>query len=320
MLCERKMPTRWWVFCLFLAAVMIGGMPGMIFGQAKVGTAGAKFLDIGISARATGMGEAYSAIANDVSAVYYNPAGLTQLFSREAMFTHIDYPADINFEFIGIAFPMEAISGVIGVAVYGVNSGAIPLTTHSFPSGTGESFYANDYAFTVSYARSLTEHFSMGTTFKILGEFYDNESATGWAADVGTLYDTGYRGFRIAMSIVNFGPDLKMIQQGYPLPICFRFGSSFNFVERPDHLATLVLEGAHPPDNLEQYNAGIEYWYLDKFALRIGDRFNYDSDGLTMGGGLKWPIGEFGEIRVDYSYQDMWKLREVHRFSLTVAF
>ncbi|MEZ5358315.1 MAG: PorV/PorQ family protein [Candidatus Zixiibacteriota bacterium] len=311
---------KWTLLATFAFLALLIVIPGQAFGQAKVGTAGAKFLDIGISARAMGMGEAYSAIANDVSAVYYNPAGLTQIYSREAMFTHIDYPADINFEFAAVAIPWEAASGVVAIAFYNLRSGDIPLTTYSHPQGTGELFQANDYAITFTYSRNLTEHFSLGTTIKALGEYYDNESATGWAADVGTIYDTGYRGFKIAMSIVNFGPDMKMIQQEYPLPINFKFGSSFNFIESPDHLAVFSLEGAHPSDNLEQYNAGVEYWFQDKFSLRVGNRFNYDTDGFTAGAGLKWPFGEASEVRVDYSFQDMGDLREVHRFSVAFAF
>jgi hypothetical protein len=320
MSCKAGYSAGRWALYLTLAAVLTISVPADLFGQAKVGTAGAKFLDIGISARAVGMAEAYSAIANDVSAVYYNPAGLTQMFSREIMFTHINYPAGINFEFAAFAIPVEALAGVLGVGIYNLNTGDIPLTTYGYPNGTGEYFAASDLAVTVSYARSLTEHFSLGGTFKYVGEYYDNESSHGWAADVGTLYDTGYRGFRIAMSIVNFGPDMKMVQQNYPLPINFKFGSSFNFIENPDHLAVFALEGAHPSDNLEQYNAGIEYWYLDKFSVRVGNRFNYDSDGFTAGAGIKWPLGENSELRVDYGYQDFGFLREIHRFSLAMAF
>lgn len=317
---KRKPTTGRRLLLLILGAWCLMALPTDLFGQAKVGTAGAKFLDIGVSARAIGMGQAYSAIANDVSAIYYNPAGLTQLFSREAMFTHVDYPADITYEFAGIALPVENVSGVLGLGFYFLNSGDIPLTTYSHPEGTGEYFRAYDFAVAATFARSLTEHFSLGTTFKYVGEFFDNESAQGWAADVGTLYDTGYRGFKIAISIVNFGPDMTMAQQSYPLPINFKFGGSFNLIESPDHLAVLALEGAHPSDNLEQYNAGLEYWYLDRFSVRIGDRFNYDVGGFTAGAGLKWPLGEAREIRIDYGYQDFGFLREVHRFSLTVAF
>jgi hypothetical protein len=317
---ENKISAyRLTLLCLsvMLAAIYL---PADVYGQAKVGTSGAKFLDIGVSARAMGMGEAYSAIANDVSAIYYNPAGLTQMFSREAMFTHVDYPVGITYDFMAVAFPVEMLSGVIGIGFYSLNSGEIDLTTYANPDGTGEKFFANDYAATLTYARSLTEHFSLGLTFKMLGEYYDDQSATGWAADVGTLYDTGYRGFRIAISIVNFGPDLTMIDQSYPLPINFKFGSSFNVIENPDHIAVFALEGAHPSDNLEQYNAGMEYWYLEKFSLRVGNRFNYDSDGLTFGGGLKWPLGETSEVRINYGYQDMGFLREIHRFSFSLAF
>lgn len=316
----RKLSTGRWVLILILAACCVTQLPTSLYGQAKVGTAGAKFLDIGVSARAMGMAQAYSAIANDVSAIYYNPAGLTQLFSREVMFTHVDYPADIQYEFAGIAMPVENLSGVVGVGLYFLNSGDIPLTTYAHPEGTGEYFRAYDFAVALTFARSLTEHFSLGTTFKYVGEFFDNESAQGWAADVGTLYDTGYRGFKIAISIVNFGPDMTMAQQSYPLPINFKFGGSFNLVESPEHLVSLAMEGAHPSDNLEQYNTGLEYWYQDRFSLRIGNRFNYDADGFTAGAGLKWPFGEARELRLDYGYQDFGFLREVHRFSLSVAF
>jgi len=316
----NKFSVSRWILLMSLAIVFATQLPVDVYGQAKVGTAGAKFLDIGVSARAIGMAQAYSAIANDVSAVYYNPAGLTQLFSREVMFTHIDYPADIKYEFAGLALPVEKLSGVIGVGFYFLNSGEIPLTTYGHVEGTGETFSAYDFAFSLTYARSLTEHFSIGGTMKYVGEFYDNESAMGWAADVGTLYDTGYRGFKIAVSIMNFGPDLKMVEQSYPLPINFKFGSSFNILQRPDHLAIISLEGAHPSDNLEQYNAGLEYWFMDRFSLRVGNRFNYDSDGFTAGAGLKWPFGESREIRIDYGYQDFGFLREIHRFSLAVAF
>lgn len=320
MRCATKISANKWLLCLIVAVVLIMHFPTEGYGQAKVGTAGAKFLGIGVSARAIGMAEAYSAIANDVSAMYYNPAGLTQIFSHEAMFTRIDYPADITMNFAGFALPVEAISGVLGVGFYNFRSGDIPYTTYEHPMGTGEQFQANDYALGLTYARSLTEHFSLGATLKFVGEYYDDESAKGWAADVGTLYDTGYRGFKIAVGIVNFGPDMKMVQKTYPLPINFKFGSSFNIIDNPKNLAVLALEGAHPSDNLEQYNVGVEYWYQERFSLRVGHRFNYDCDGFTFGGGLKWPFGENTEIRIDYGYQNFGFLREIHRFSLAVAF
>jgi hypothetical protein len=134
------------------------------------------------------------------------------------------------------------------------------------------------------------------------------------------MYDTGHRGFKIAMVITNFGPDLTMISQSYPLPINFKFGGAINLVEQADHLVTFAAEGSHPSDNLEKYNTGLEYTFKDRFSLRAGHRFNYDEDGFTAGGGLMVPFGNDGEIRVDYAYQDFGILTQVHRFSMAFAF
>ncbi|HEQ99294.1 MAG TPA: hypothetical protein ENO22_08140, partial [candidate division Zixibacteria bacterium] len=72
-------------FGLFLILLLL---PGVLYGQAKVATAGAQFLEIGVSARAVAMGESFISIADDASAVYYNPAGMTQIYEKEFMFSH----------------------------------------------------------------------------------------------------------------------------------------------------------------------------------------------------------------------------------------
>ena len=148
----------------------------------------------------------------------------------------------------------------------------------------------------------------------------DDVSTSGWSADIGTMYDTGYRGFKIGMVISNFGPDIRYIEKEFPLPINFKFGSTFNVVQTTDHIVTAAFEGAHPADNLEEYNGGLEYVYKNRYMLRIGERFNYDLDGLTFGGGLRLPFGEQSEFSLDYAYQDFGILTEVHRFSFGVSF
>ena len=145
-------------------------------------------------------------------------------------------------------------------------------------------------------------------------------SASSWSADVGTSYNTGYRDFKLAMAITNFGPDLKFIEKAAPLPINFKFGGSINVIEGADHVLTLVAEGSHPSDNLEKYNAGLEYTFHDRFSLRGGYRFNYDTDGLAFGAGVRLPFAKDRELRVDYAFQDMGILTEAHRFSLGFAF
>jgi len=295
-------------------------LPEQGWGQAKVGTAGAQFLELGISARAIGMGDAFLSICDDASAVYYNPAGLAQLMEREALFTHVSYPAEINYEFAALAYPTPRFGGVWGIGFYMLNAGDMPyIGDYEVMGNPTQTFTAKDYAFSFSYARSLTDRFSVGVTLKIIDELYDTERATGWAADVGTLYDTGFKGFKIGMMISNFGPDLKFIDESYPLPMNFRFGGVLDIFRREDHKAVFAVEGSHPNDNMEKFNAGIEYWYKDIFSLRIGNYFEYDTGGISAGGGLRFNVSET-RLSFDYGYHDMGYLESMHRFSLGIMF
>lgn len=297
-------------------------IPSKLFAQAKVGTTGAQFLELGISARAMGMAEAYTAVADDISAIYYNPAGLTALYGREMMFTLVQMPADVTFGFVGIGIPLESVGGVLGIGVSALSSGDIIERTYEQGTfeGTGRTFKWNDLSVSLSYGRYLTDRFSVGFSVKYIGEFVHDYSASGWSADVGTSYDTGFRGFKIGMVITNFGPDMKFIDKTYPLPINFKFGASINLIEGYEHNLTFSAEGNHPSDNLEKYNSGVEYTFKEKFILRGGGRFNYDEDGFTYGAGMRLPFGEEMEMRIDYAFQDFGVLTEVHRFTFLLAF
>ncbi|MEW5923908.1 MAG: PorV/PorQ family protein [Candidatus Zixiibacteriota bacterium] len=308
-----------------LCAAVLLLLPSLAFSQAKVGTTGVNFLELGVSARAMGMAEAFTAGVTDASAVYYNPAGLAYIYGREAMFTHIDLPAGINYEFFALAYPMESVSGVVGLALYALNTGDILRTDYSYPMGRDQDgneqyFSAGDLAVALSYSRFLTDKFSLGLTVRYIQESLELEKASGWSADVGTCYNSGYRNFKIAMMISNFGPDMKFIKEEFPLPMNFKFGASIDVLSSDNHVLMFAAEGAHPSDNEEKYNIGLEYWFMDKFSIRAGERFNYDSDGFTAGGGLVLPISGNMDLSVDYAYQEFGYLNEVHRFTLGLVF
>lgn len=304
-----------------LAAVAIVALalaPAMA--QDKVGTTGAQFLEIGVSPRADAIGGAFTAIADDASAIYYNPAGLVQLENRQIMISMIDYPADISYSFVGAAIPL-GIGGVLGFGYYGLDAGDMDVTTPHHPQGVeGWTFGAKDYALSLSYGRFLTDRFSVGLTVKVIDELFEEERATGWAADVGTQYNTGWRNFKITMILANFGPDMRFITQDYPLPINFKFGGALDVLDNPGHHAILAIEGSHPADNREKYNMGLEYTFHNFASLRAGQRFEHDLGGLSMGGGVNFNISETYKARLDYGYQDFDALDAIHRFALTVDF
>ena len=310
---------------LFPLAVLLL-LPSLSFGQAKVGTAGAQFLEIGVSARAIGMGEAFLGVSDDASALYYNPGALSLLTQKEVAFTHVVYPAGINYDFAGFVLPTPSLYGTFGVAVYVLTMDNMAITTYGAPGGTGQTWTANDYAAGFSYSAGLTDHFSVGGTIKYIQQNLDTYRATGWGVDLGTYYDTGFRNFKICMEITNFGPDMKFATEPYPLPIDFRFGTAIDAIQSGKSRLIASVQASHPNDNLEKYNAGLEYWFNDMFALRMGKKFNYDyynkssfGGGMTFGAGIRLPISAY-RLNLDYAYQDMGYLDAVNRFSLGFRF
>jgi hypothetical protein len=155
-------------------------------------------------------------------------------------------------------------------------------------------------------------------------------SMNNWAVDVGTMYHTGFRSLRIAVTAKNFGPDSKFggwseeyqsESDNVRLPLDFRAGIAMDFLEgeQSPHLLTVVLEGDYPNDGPEKIHLGASYGYDNTFFLRAGYKFNYDVQGLTFGAGVMYPIGDI-VAKVNYAYVDFGVLTQVHMLSLGIAY
>ncbi len=289
----------------------------LVFGQAKVGTAVGQFLEISPSARAEGMGSAFIAVADDPSAMYYNPAGLAWQLRRQLSFSHAVYFADISFDWLGASLPLAG--GVFGVSATALNAGEMEETTPYHPEGTGRTFTAGALSAGITYSRLLTDRFAVGINLKYVGEYLADVSAQGWAMDIGTIYKTAFHDIRLGMLLSNFGPDLSYIQQSFPLPMCFHFGAAGELLKNGTHRLTIDFEGSHPNDNLEKFQIGFEYAYKEFAFLRGGYKIQYDSDRFALGAGVRIPLGSL-TIGADYSFTDMKYLNDVHRFSISFLF
>lgn len=260
---------------------------------AKVGTAGAQFLKIGVGSRGIAMGEAFDAVGNDVSSIFWNPAGLALVKKNSALFSHANWLADIKYQAVAIAHNIPRV-GVVGISAAFLNSGEMNETTVEMQNGTGRTFSANNLMLGASFARMLTDRFSIGGNIKYVEEKLADEKATAWGVDIGTLYWTGFKSLRLGMSIRNFGPELQFkgtyqdYDNGswvidaathapeqkkylpYHMPMTFRVSLAYDLVEKENTLLTLASDLAHPNDDVERLNVGAELKVLNALALRIG--------------------------------------------------
>ncbi|MCB9367347.1 MAG: PorV/PorQ family protein [Calditrichaeota bacterium] len=274
---------RWRILGVLLICLMA---PSFVWAQAKVGTAGVQFLKISPSVRAVGMGEAFVAVANDANAIWHNPGALARLERPQGAISWIDYVAGLQYGYLGLTQPVERFNGAVAVSMSYLTTDEIKETTPDRPDGTGRTFTAGDFAGGISYSQMLTDKFSVGGTLKIVSEMLADKSATGWAADIGTFYDTGWKSVRIAMLTSNFGPDMKFVEEEFPLPMNFTFGASMYAINTNDrdywngqdslgtHALLVSLAWSHPNDNLEVYNLGLEYGFHNTVFLRAGKKLN----------------------------------------------
>ena len=153
--------------CLTVALLMLGAMPAEGQTLTKTGTTAAAFLKIGLGPRAIGMGGAFSATADDISAIYWNPGGLAGTYGAEATFNHVNWFADVRLDVAAFATRLSEF-GVLGVFATVMSMDEMDVRTIEMPTGTGERFSAGALAIGLSYARSLTEAFSIGFNAKYL--------------------------------------------------------------------------------------------------------------------------------------------------------
>ena len=159
-----------------------------LFSKDEAGTTGAQFLKIGCGVRAIGMGEAYSAIADEISAFYWNPAGLNQIEGREISAMHASWLESMNYDYVAYAQPVKR--GAIGASINYLSMAKIDrMDEYRQEDGT---FSPYDLAINVTYARELGPVMS-GVTFKFIQQELDGENATGYAVDLGLLYKNGCR-------------------------------------------------------------------------------------------------------------------------------
>ena len=313
------MRTRNWIAFAAGAALLLAG-PGArpVAGQdpttGKVdnigyGTRAGEFLLIPVGARAAALGQAFSALADDATALYWNPAGISFLRQRSAHVSHVDYLAGTSYTWGGIAVPLGMGNWIVGAQVGGFNFGEAPVYTVEQPEGTGSTYTNSMFVVGASLAMNVTDRFSFGGSVKLVQEQLANTGGSTIALDIGSNYHTEVAGrpFRAAFSILNLGGEIKLSgsdlikdvmnpdpsmpdrvdqvvlnTQSFPLPVMFKVGLGWDAISTPTGRLTVAGEFWQPQQNNTTAALGLEYTLTPSSAsgisLSLRGGYTYEPD------------------------------------------
>ncbi|MBU0710821.1 PorV/PorQ family protein [bacterium] len=314
--------------------------------QDKVGTSAAAFLHIPVGARASAMGGAFVAIANNSTATYWNPGGLSRVKQNEFTVNHMKWLVGSEKYFISAVYKVG--NGAVGVSLNQLDYGEEEITTVTNPEGTGERWGARDMAVGLSYAANLTDRFSIGGTMKYISQEIWHEHSDAYAVDVGLLFISQIKNIRIGMNIANFGGEMQMtgkdlmqpvdVDPGnagnnenitalfqtkqWPLPLIFSVGLAADPISNAFGRWTVAVDALHPNNNNSYLNIGTEFSWKETLLLRAGYSSLFKSnaeEGLTLGFGVAQRLNNiyFG---VDYSYIDMKRFDGLSKYSISIGF
>lgn len=308
----------------------------------KVGAAGAQFLKIGIGARANGMAGAQASASNDLSAIYWNPAGLADIRTMSANFSYTQWFASFKHNFAAISMPIGDYFTIAGhLITFGCDK--IEITNFDRPEGTGNYYSVNDLAMGLSFSGYLTDQFSFGFTGRYVYNSFADLSSNGFSFDVGTIYQTGIQGIKLGFSIHNLGTEMEYSGQDlnttkkivdelnmspldaqyltnpYSMPLIFRAGISSEVINTEDeeHKLIAALDFITFSDVPEQFILGAEYTWNKILSLRAGYRIGHDQMNLAGGVGINYIGGGFSG-QFDYSISPTKDLGWINRISVGV--
>lgn len=289
---------------------------------AEAGTTAASFLKLDQGIRPVSMGGAFTAAADDVNAIMYNPSGLSQLKGVEVTSMFSLWFEGIYYGYLAAAFNAGEI-GTFGIGIVYVGTGDIPRWSDT--GVPGDPFGAYDLGVNLAYGTVINKELSLGLNLKIFNETIDASGALGFAADLGVIYKLPIKDFQLGMALMNLGPKFGY-GEAFWLPIVFKFGASYKGIRN----MMINLDYIQPIETFGILAAGMEYWYRDLLVVRLGFQFQGKIDlnewyantagpgimgSIILGAGIKLDIYE-----IDYAYRQYGVLNSTHRMGLTLKF
>jgi hypothetical protein len=326
-----------------LRSVLIGAALSLLLWVPQVADAGgagthlAAFLEVEAGARQMGMGGAFTGLADDAMAVFYNPAGLKNLEGSEIHLDNTTWPAGLSFQHMAYGFRHSSVPGTMAFSWAVMQMSPYLEKTEyydpesEFGIGILDPVDAGDMSFGGSYCWEFGGGFSAGTTLHWYHLAMADAFCEGVSADAGVLYDTRFRNLRLGAAALNLGPANRWAGTGsetgfgedFPMPATYRVGASMRVYDVVRHRLVVAADYKVPPDGAQQLNAGAEYTF-NKGPIfvygRAGYRAGYDEEGLTFGAGARFPSSKEAEVRIDYAYVDMGNLEYSQKIGVSFHF
>jgi flagellar motor protein MotB len=304
---------------LLLTFILVLLYTGTVFSDAsQIGTTSNNFIKILPPAKPAALGESYVALADDINAIFYNPAGIARTMSMQASFTHIQWFQQVMFESLNFVIPFTF--GNLGfslnyLSVTPMDNTILDVTSPEGYKSLGQFSPYSIYG-SISYAREFTDSLFIGANIKILDYAVDpsanDGSALSFLADFGVIYDmTFLKGMALGLVFRNIGPSTTFISQSFVQPIDIRGGLGWT-----GQYFSLEGDLDFVTDNDLNYYFGGAFNMFDVLSLRAGYKGGTINQP-TFGAGLAYARFALDYAFVPYATGD---LGMTHRFTVSYQF
>lgn len=291
------------------------------------GTTGGIVVKLPSGARPAGLGGAFVAVADDLNALAYNPAGLSQLRAFELSLMHTEYLVDTTYESVAAGMPLEGLGG-IGGSISLLDYGSLPRNLERPDGLFGGQFGTTspqDLLLTGGWGFALPsfaglDRLRAGFNLKATFSQVTGGTDVGLGAGAGALWDTPVEGLQLGTVVDNLG---MVAGPGRSLPLAWVVGGCFGTDLADELRAVWAVDARLSRDTSFSANMGLEAIAFDVIAVRGGWRGGGALGGATVGGGLHYPLTWFGQVLVfkfDYAMAETGELERTHRFQFGVQF
>jgi hypothetical protein len=273
----------------------------------RFGGTAAVFLTLPADARGAALGGSFASLANDITSVFYNPAGLALMGTNQAMFSYTSYVADTRHVAAALGWSLRGGEWGLGISVSNFGFSDVPVYTEEAQDGNGETYSVSNTAVGLTGSLQFSDRFSAGITGRMITEQLGRASGTGFTVDFGTNYhgEVAGRPLRASFIIINYGTSFthegpvlntqvdpidesmnvedtpaKFRTSAFDPPTQFRVGVSYDVLSAANNRFTLLSEFYQPNDSDPGVGFGAEWMgnLSSGLSAALRGSFNFAGD------------------------------------------